>query len=378
MKKQANRLPIGWALSIAVALVGAGCAHPPRPAVMADADHTRRTPAAQQAEKLAPQAFAHAEKLRKQAEEAYEAEDYVGAQLLSERALAAYQRAHAQARLVRATNLAEEASQNLREAEERLAHNEGELARVKAEADALEARIQVARDALPITPSSTTSDYKRELARLASARALALDARLLCTAAKLLGGQAAGLDEAEKLVTDLDSKIKDPKARAPIDEASRARALCLATLTAVRRGAFAESSLGHADALLAALSASSSLEPARDDRGVVVTLRNVFQGSSLSNEAKARLQELGRLATEHPSFPLQVVVHTASEPRPGDLARYQAQGAEVAKALAAAGAPEGKIHVETAGASRPVVDPSSARDRLRNERIEIVFVNPGG
>src|SRR5258706_5414209 len=45
-----------------------GCARPARPAAMAEADTVRKAPAAVTAAALAPEAFAHAEKTRREAE----------------------------------------------------------------------------------------------------------------------------------------------------------------------------------------------------------------------------------------------------------------------------------------------------------------------
>lgn len=359
-------------LALATALGLAACAAPPRPSVMADAEQMRATPAATEASTLSPAAFAHAESLRGLAEEAYQAKDYVGAQLLSERAIAAYHHAHALARTVRAETTKEAADHQAREAKERLAETEAELARILEGIELLEKRIMVARDALPITPSSPASSAKRELARLASSRALALDARLLCAAAKLLDAKTEGLEEAERALEDLGALL-EAKQPAPIDEASRARARCLESLTRARRKADAVSSVGRADELLATLSARRAFEPLRDDRGVVVSLRDLFRGDALSKEGASTLQGLGKLAAEHPGFPLQVVVH-------GEAPRERAsqRGAEVAKALVAAGVATESIHVEAAGTSRPIADPSVAKSRARNERVEIVFVDPGG
>jgi len=362
--------------ALALSLGISACAPPPRPAVMAEASQVGSAPAAQEAAELAPQAFAHAEKLRKLAEEAYANEDFVGAQLHAERAIAAYHHAHALARIARATRMSEEANAALRESDEKLAVTERQLAEAMAEVEALELRIQVAKDALPPTPSAPASNYKRELARLASARSLALDARLLCAAAKLLSKEAAGVGEAEASLVALESKLAEPKpSPAPIDEASRVRAACLASLTAARRSAETQTSAGQADALLATLSNLGGFEPFRDDRGIVVTLRNVFRKGALSKEAEDRLHELGRLAKEHPSFPLQIVVHAASPKT--SKATLDEQGAAVGRVLTAMGLPAERLHVEAAGTTKPVVDPSG-RDRDRNERVEIVLVNPGG
>jgi len=374
MSRRSNQLfaAAGLAFSLGIA----ACAPPPRPAVMAEASQVGSTPAAAESAELAPQAYAQAEKMRALAEEAYANEDFVGAQLYSERAIAAYHRAHALARIARANRLSEEAGAALRESDEKLALTERQLEEAMAEVENLELRIQVAKDALAPTPSAPTKDPRRERARLASAQALALDARLLCAAAKLLSEKAPGLNEAEATLGELEARLAEPKPNpAPIDEASRARAACLASLTAARRAADMQSSTGRADALLATLSELGGFEPSRDDRGIVVTLRKVFQKGALSKEAQERLNELGRVAKDHPAFPLQIVVH-ASGPTPSRETLI-AQGGEIGRALSAMGLPAERLHVEAAGATKPVVDPSG-RDRHRNERVEIVFVNPGG
>jgi len=54
------------------------------------------------------------------------------------------------------------------------------------------------------------------------------------------------------------------------------------------------------------------------------------------------------------------------------------QGDLVAKALVDAGANQEKLVVEAAGTAHPVLDPALSRAPSRNERIEIIFVDPGG
>ncbi len=67
---------------------------------------------------------------------------------------------------------------------------------------------------------------------------------------------------------------------------------------------------GLRDAALAEISATGKLDPARDDRGVAVTLRGVFGGAALTPAGEARLAELGKIAAAHPSFPVALVLHT--------------------------------------------------------------------
>jgi len=358
----------------------AGCARPPRPAAMVEADNVRMTPAAQTAASLAPEAFAHAEKVRRDAEVAYQEGDLGGAQLLAERAIAAYQHALVLARIAYATETTNRARLALRTAEQSLAQNESELGRVSTQADDLELRIKVIKDAAPLV-SSGAADGPREQARLSAARSLSLDAKLLCGAARLVGSETTTLAHAQGTLDEVDRRLASQPRPAPIDAAMRARAECLAALTAARRPASSASTLGKSDQLLAELSAMGGLSPVRDDRGVVVALREAFAAKQLTREGRDRLEALGRVARAHADFPVQVVVHAAGA-RSGDARTDTAQdrqrGETVAKVLVEAGARAERILVEAAGTAHPLIDPTLVRAPSRNERIEIIFVDPGG
>ena len=120
----------------------------------------------------------------------------------------------------------------------------------------------------------------------------------------------------------------------------------------------------------------------RDDRGVGHACK-IFAANQLSKEGREQVEALGRVAQAHTDFPLQVVVHaagpksgpgTGKEPTEPDRQRGEA----VAKVLAGAGAASERILVEAAGTAHPALDPNIARDPVRNDRIEIIFVDPGG
>jgi flagellar motor protein MotB len=76
---------------------------------------------------------------------------------------------------------------------------------------------------------------------------------------------------------------------------------------------------------------------------------------------------------------VEVVVHSGPR-RAGrdDPSADRQRGSTVAEALVHGGAAEEKIVVEAAGSAHPVLDPAIARDARRNDRIEIIFVDPGG
>ena len=346
---------------------------------MAEASKVAETTAAQSVAALAPEAFAHAEKLRRDADAAYDAGDLAGANILSERAMAAYQHALVLGRVAYATDTANRARVALRTAEQAFAQSDGEQRRVAAQADDLEVRIKVIKEAVPLV-SAGPADAAREGARLSSARSLALDAKLLCAATQMLSPTTPSLASAKVALDDLEKRLSTETRPAPIEPAMRARAQCLAALTSARRPATVDSSLGRSDQLLSELSAMGGLQPTRDDRGVVVTLRGLFSANQLTTEARTTLASLGRVGVAHPEFPIAGGGPRFS--RQGgsreDTAADQKRGAIVAKALSEGGVPAERIAVEAAGSAHPVVDLTTSRETTRNERIEIIFVDPGG
>ncbi|WP_438018573.1 hypothetical protein WMF18_05625 [Sorangium sp. So ce315] len=381
----------------------AACAPIPRPTVLDELEHVRAGAAAVESKRHAPGAFARAEKLRAEALAALDRKDQSGAQILGEQSVAAHAHAHALSRVARAEAAEAEAKAQGSTGEASLAGLEAEQARVAAEIDALDMRTKVARDAQPVIPSGK-ADPDREKARLAAARSLALQARLLCGAARLLiapaqpaGAQAASaqagdaalvaqLDEAtaaiEKLDADLAETVGAARAiPAPIDQASRARAGCLAALTAARRAATPVTRApGAGDALLAELSAAGTWSPVRDDRGIVVTLRGLFAGDALTKAGEARLRELSRVAAAHPSFPVAVVVHTDRDVSAREEPAWAARAEAVVRALGSAQGAGASLTSQPiapflAGSAAPVVDPRGS-ERARNARVEIVFVTP--
>ncbi|MBX3129442.1 MAG: hypothetical protein KF718_22170 [Polyangiaceae bacterium] len=353
-----------WVLATGLGL--AACASVPAPRIFSQLDGVSSAPAVAEARKLAPAGVARAEKLRQDARRAHESGRTAAATALAEHSLAAFEHAVVLARLARAESRLALAEHTLKERERELAAVDESQTRAAADAEALELRVRVARDAIARLPS-TPAGPDRERARLQAARALASQARLLCAAAGLLGS-SDGLAAAVAKVDALDTALRGEPKVTPIDAALQARASCLTELTRSRRAAPASGGELDADGLLAELSRTGTLFPFRDDRGVVVTLRAVFgQGDALAPGASERVELLGRAAKAHPSFPLLIVVHTA---RGAGSAK---QGERLAELLKAAGAP--RVKVELAGASQPLVEPGGPDASARNARIEVVFVS---
>jgi outer membrane protein OmpA-like peptidoglycan-associated protein len=71
-------------------------------------------------------------------------------------------------------------------------------------------------------------------------------------------------------------------------------------------------------------------------------------------------------------------VHDAAAPSPAEADADTQRAHVAAAALVAGGAIPARVKPETAGARAPVVDPSDARHRGRNARLDVVFVSPAG
>ena len=337
-----------------------------RPQLPLLADVERARAATAQEGELAPQALAEADAERGRARSIYEAGDDISASLHAERAIAAYQYTRMVARSARATADAAKADAELAQKTDELRALEAARKTAERDGDELAKRLLIARE-MKSPAASGPADAQREAARLRASRALAMQARLLCGAAKLVSSTAAGLDAAMQSLDALDKKLEGSPKTAPIDEAARARTTCLSILTTARRANAASSS---ADVLLSELSAAS-LSPTRDERGIVVTMRDVFRGNAIDAPAQPRLEALGRVASAHGDLPIQVVVHDAIAASTSDE-----RAKAVAAALVKGGAKADKIATVMAGTRAPVVDPNDARNRQRNARVEIVFVTP--
>ncbi len=368
------------AIAIAIASVGCAGASAANMGRVNDAERMRAGLGGQDAQTLAPQAFAAADQELRLAKEAQASGDTVGSELHAERALATYNQAIALARLSRATQEDAAATEALARASEQAQKYAAQRKATDHEADDLEKRLRVAREA-QLPPASGPADPERERARAVAAQALVTQARLLCSAAKLVSPQAPGIADADAVVNRLEKTLDSAKTLA-IDPAARARAACLTSLTKARRSAGPDSD--QADTLLGELSqagaaakSKSDLAPARDERGVVVTMRSAFKGDKLTPESESSVKDLGRVAAAHPTFAVQVVLHDAQAPSAADAAQNQKRGDAIVQALVAGGVPAAKVKVEQAGAKAPVVDPKDAKHRDRNARVEIVFVSSG-
>jgi hypothetical protein len=338
-----------------------------------DVDRIGVTPGAQEGSDLAPEIGAQAKHEQVEAQSAHAAGREIEAALHTERAEASYLHALAVARHVRATAELEQAQTALASTTAQTKELETAYDELRRKAEELEQRVREGKKhASP--GSGPAQDGADAAARVVMARSLGEQGRLLCDAAKMIAADAAGLPEAEVQLGKVTERLAKNGAAVSIDEAADARQRCLDALTRARRALGGDS--GGADALLTELGAAGGWSPARDERGVVITVRAAFRGSDLTRSASATLIELGRVAAAHPAFALQVVVHDAQPPGPDDTADAKRAAATV-EALVAGGAVPSRVKAELAGARVPLLDPRGGSAIARNERMDVVFVSSG-
>jgi hypothetical protein len=369
------------AIGIAAGAVSACGASVISVASVDEVERVRSTETALEGARLAPDVYARAEHERDLARRSHASGDDVAANLHAEHALAAYSHAVVVARIARAAAEGTDAQATLDATTVQQQSLEATRAKLETEAAQLEQRAQAVRAGLPAPPSAS-SPAERAAVRWTLDRSLVVEARLICDAARLAFPGADDVARAQTGAVAMAERIDagrpgHPSAGAappvPIDDVARIRERCVDVLTRARRATL--DTLGRADVLLSELSTTGRWDPSRDERGVVVTLRDPFHGILLSDATTGKLKELGRIAAAHPTFVVQVVVHDAttppSAPKPdGDTRR----GDAAVQALIAGGATPSRVEAELAGTATPVADPDDPRTRSHNEPLDVVFV----
>ena len=142
-----RRLVLGTAILVAVAASGCAGAGSSSVGRVNEAERMRAGLRERDAQKLAPQAFAAADQELRLAKEAQAAGDATGAELHADRALATYNQAIALARLSRATEDEAVAREALARASEQAQKYAAQRKATDHEADDLEKKLRVAREA---------------------------------------------------------------------------------------------------------------------------------------------------------------------------------------------------------------------------------------
>ncbi len=365
--------------NFALALLGstmllAACAThaPPAKDVTTDARRVRDGADMADAKAQAPQIFAQGDEEIARARAQIAEGDETGASIHAETAQALFYRARVQGRLARAQANALDADRQATNAQterESLEKTRRDLTRTSEE---LDVKLRIAREKAFPAPSGPASP-ERDQARRAAAKSLEAEARLLCTAARLIGATDDEATQAEADITSLEREASATGAQGltagqELDKAARVRVRCLSVLEHARKDEVRAGSAN--DALLTSLGAAG-FAPSRAEQGVAVTLTGAFEGARLGAAANQKLTELGRIAREE-KVGVELVIHDDKDPASADADK--AKGELAVAALVSGGAERAKVKLELAQARLPLFDHKDAARRAKNARVEVIFV----
>ncbi|MCP4702008.1 MAG: OmpA family protein [Gammaproteobacteria bacterium] len=126
----------------------------------------------------------------------------------------------------------------------------------------------------------------------------------------------------------------------------------------------------------AALKKLTELQVGQNERGIVVTLGDVFfvtAKADLLPDARSDLKKLAGFLQLHPRRKISIEGHADSQGEPQKNLLLSKQRAEAVKsALLALGVEEPRMTVLAHGESKPIADNDSETGRQRNRRVEIV------
>jgi hypothetical protein len=295
-------------------LVGA-CAPIPKPLILGEVDQVSQSEAATRAKEGAMPTWALAEKRRLMAHELAESGPLGHAEIVAEEALATYEEAVSLVALAEAARREATEKLEVERLEKELAETEAAVASTLGEIDALEARVRVAKAERTLAggPSELSDAERRALSDVL------WQAKITCAAGALLSGTAADPSR----FAPLEAALAPPATGKPrlVDPAPffDARAACLRAL-AKARGAKAT---GKVDGLVGDLSRMLAALPGptttgRDERGVLVSMQDSFEGGRLTSSAAERLSALSRVLVQNPNFPVAIVVHRGDRPSKDD------------------------------------------------------------
>jgi hypothetical protein len=293
-------------LALLALITCASCAPVPKPLILGEVDQVSQSEAATRAKEAAMPTWALAEKRRLMAHELAESGPMGHAELVAEEALATYEEAVSLAALAEAVRREAAEQLEVERLEKELAETEAAVASTLGEIDALEARARIAKAERSLAggPTQLSEADRRALSDVL------WQAKITCAAGALLSGKPA----VDAGVGPLEAALAKPATGKTneVDPAPffAARAECLRALVKARSG----KTTGKVDGLVSDLSRMMATLPGptttgRDERGVLVSLQDPFEGGRLSSSAVERLAALSRVSVQNPTFPLAIVVH---------------------------------------------------------------------
>jgi OOP family OmpA-OmpF porin len=110
---------------------------------------------------------------------------------------------------------------------------------------------------------------------------------------------------------------------------------------------------------------------------LVISIQDLFARlqTTLTPGKEEALTPIAQLIAKYPTYPIQVVGHTDSRGRTGELiALSQARAQSVFSSLVAKGVEARRLMVSGQGPNDPIADNKFPAGRQKNNRVEIIFL----
>ncbi|MEZ4466769.1 MAG: OmpA family protein [bacterium] len=365
-------------LAGALALASAACSPAPPPVELVAFDHARRADYAATLRDREPSLIAESDRHFQQAQAAYHDGDDT---------LALH---HTRmARILWRTAEAKSHAKDLRDAATAAARRQGQA---QEDARLYTVRAEAAERAIErIERTRAMREKLEEAVRSARQERRANEARVRVEAAAELLQQAEEKDAARHAPGPLNrarqslANAFDAFNQGRYADASAAANVALAdagaALTAARPAWEAEARQRALDAELRTLldeTARIGHADARiEQRGLVISMRELFVPAADTLTDPGPVQRLAELARAHPGFRLVVEGHSDNRGRADvNLALSDKRARVVTATLEAAGIPADRMTPVGKGDQEPIADNGTREGRARNRRVEVIFVRP--
>jgi len=119
------------------------------------------------------------------------------------------------------------------------------------------------------------------------------------------------------------------------------------------------------------------IERRGDLQRLVISLQDMFtkKQTAISTGRESIVDGVAALINKYPTYPVQVIGHTDSKGKPGELLALSAARAQsIFSALVSRGVETRRLLVSGIGADDPIADNKSPVGRAKNNRVEIIFL----
>jgi outer membrane protein OmpA-like peptidoglycan-associated protein len=387
MKRGSLRRSVRWlAVPPAIALWLGGCATPPKPTALVSYEDLKRDPTLEDTRKRFPDMVGSSDQYGDRATREWQSnniEDSTKAALLAEiklrTALSRNAQEQAKARLAAIT--AEQMK-----ADETLASIDKDLTSATEQVKLMEDKKRLSEQL--VSDRTRAEDERQKLsAQLATEEKRAAAQLAVRTADTVEAGKYAPAEynAASSMLAKADAEIKQGNwaaAQASLDVAkARAERATELSKPSYEQAAQATQNKARDEALARDASALPGVAVRIERRGelqrLVIAVQDLFtrNQTTLQPGKDESLEQVARLISKYPSYPVQVVGHTDNRGKPGELiALSQARAQSVFSALVAKGVAATRLMVSGQGPNEPIADNRSTPGRAKNSRIEIIFL----